>query len=210
MNKKSGLNEALDDSNWHTDFEKLQTALKKYLGNEQEVIVGMLGKNNATSNESIYEKGFCFLTDKATYFIGKVWQKKSIFTWKSNIQYRIVNTEMKGIRINNLFPWHGLLFLLYTIFSLINAIIVEYRLYLLMDDEEEKYIGYFFLIILIMFILLTYLIYGLVIVFVKRMTTIDLEFTNQIMRFQINQLGQQEIKDFYKTVSEIQEVNITN
>jgi hypothetical protein len=49
----------------------------------------------------------------------------------------------------------------------------------------------------------------MVIIYAKRMTTVDLEFTDQIMCFKVNQLGKQELKTFYKAVSQVQE-NVNN
>lgn len=208
--RRDGEDVPSDDSNWRIDFEQLKYGLNKFLGNKQERIVGILGKNNVMNNNA-YEKGFCFVTDRAYYFIGKVWQKKYFFSWKSNIQCRIVASEMKEIRIRTLYPWKMLLFTAYTVFNyvwnirlIIVMILVGIRMNLSYDFEEAMMTTVFLLTGWLVVMLIP-LIYGLFSIYLKRKTTIDIEFTNQTMRFPINILGKQEIKDFYKAASQIQE-----
>lgn len=211
---KDGKNEPIDDSKSKIDMERMKAGLRQFIGNNQEQIVGILGQQYITNNIKNY--GFCFLTDKAYYFIGNVFQKKHYFTWKSNIQHRIVINEMKGIKIKNFCPLRTIGFALYTVYSLywnvkfifLGASVGYYDMETLSDfDGVCIYISMFSIVIYFFCI-----IYGIVNLLFKRKTMIDIEFTTQIMRFPVSVLGKKEIKDFYKSVSQTQETvsNVIN
>ena len=104
INRKKLKDTPQDDSNWNINYDNLTSALRKFVSNRNEEIVAILGKVNAQTllNSNINNVGFCILSEKAFYFVGKVWQKKGIFSFKSNIQHRIPITEMKGVKVGTL------------------------------------------------------------------------------------------------------------
>lgn len=206
----------LDDSNWQIDFEDLHNKLRKFVSNREEKIFAVLGIGNAYNllASGIQENGFCILTDKAAYFIGKVHQKKWIFAFKTNIQHRIITSEMKGINVGTLSRFRMLLLAVLSILLEIANLRCAYRIfYLTMNDSgyafEEFWPTILFLgmlgAVIACFILVIYFV--LHAFFLKR-TNICIEFTFLTVAFQASELGRQEIKDFYKAVSDVQELNV--
>lgn len=94
----------IDDSSWNIDKTDLYNKLRRFISNPQENIYAVLNIQNALNviQNGISEEGFAILTDRACYFIGKIYEKKGIFTRKANVQHRIVVSEMKGVRVGTL------------------------------------------------------------------------------------------------------------
>ena len=206
----------LDDSNWQIDFEDLHNKLRKFVSNKEEKIFAVLGIKNAYNllSGGIQENGFCILTDKAAYFIGKVYQKKWIFAFRTNIQHRIIANEMKGIKVGTLSRFRMLFFAVLSILLEIANLQCAYRSMRVVDGSEYEAIFVLLIpgmlgAIVICFILVIYFV--LHAFFLKR-TNICIEFTSLTVAFLASELGRQEIKDFYKAVSEVQElyVNVAN
>ncbi len=210
----------LDDSNWQIDFEDLHNKLRKFVSNKEEKIFAVLGIKNAYNllSGGIQENGFCILTDKAAYFIGKVYQKKWIFAFRTNIQHRIIANEMKGIKVGTLSRFRILFFAVLSILLETANCRCIYKMVSYTANDS----GYIFeefgptllflgmlVAIVICFILVIYFV--LHAFFLKR-TNICIEFTSLTVAFLASELGRQEIKDFYKAVSEVQElyVNVAN
>lgn len=203
-NLKNSKNTPIDDSKSQIDMEGIKQKLKQFMGNNQEQIIGVLGKQYVINDKK--NQGFCFLTDKAYYFIGNVLQKKSLFTWKSNIQHRVVASEMKGIKIKNMYPIETILFSIYTVFILYWNI----KFIFILADTEAELVNTGDKVCTVtsgvgIFIYFLCIIYGVGEIFLRRKTTIDIIFTTQTMRFPVGALGKKEIKDFYKSVSYSQE-----
>ena len=205
--KKSELNSSLDDSCWNIDIEHLRNDLKKYLAGKSEDIKGILGLKNAEDVADIDKRGFCFVTEKAYYFVGNVLQKKGLFSWRTNVQHRIVADEMKGIKISNIFPQYALFVLAYLLFSEYELIRVIIRIMRTAEhnnnyDPNFNYVS----AAIVAFIGVLLIIYDISILRFRRQTVMDIEFASQVMRFPINELGKQEIKEFYKATSSVQQI----
>ncbi len=222
QHKKVSEDKPFDDTNRQIDFTDFYNKLRKFVSNEQEKIYAVLGIKNAYNllTSGIQENGFCILTDKAVYFIGKVHQKKWIFAFRANVQHRIIVSEMKGINVGTLSHIWML------ILALLSAIIETgwYRwIKILVATNVESKIALkgFILLFWLVFVLgtLSSIVIGFFLViyfvlhafFLKR-TNICIEFTSLTAAFLASELGKQEIKDFYSAVSEVQElyVNIVN
>ena len=140
-------------------------------------------------------------------------QMKWIFSWRSNVQHRILANEMKGVKVSNLFPQYALAFLmvlLYGGYSSIKTILKYVKTVNTSNNisENEQMIMDIALFgaVAVIFLGLFLLIYDIAILILRRQTVIDLEFVSQTMRFPINELGKQEIKDFYKAASNVQQI----
>ena len=71
----------LDDKTWQIDYDNLYRNLQKYVSNQQEKIHAVLNVQNALKllKNGTSKEGFAILTDKACYFVGKIYQKKWIY-----------------------------------------------------------------------------------------------------------------------------------
>lgn len=199
----------IDDSQWQLNDRILETIRMKFLANKQETIVGLLGKKSIldviAKNNS--ENGFCFVTEKAYYFAGKVYQKDNGAIYhKTNIQHRIVANEMKGVKIKRIFLFRTLVFFLLSVALVaLDALIEYYLFYVIMDSSGlEQVFAAIFIIThvlcgIMMFVNLGFMIF-------KRRTVLLFEFTSEQFYFPIGILGKQEIKDFYQAVSKVQEL----
>lgn len=214
INIKKLPDHPLDDKEWQIDYKELYNNLQKFVTNKQEKIHAVLNVQNALRllKNGISEEGFAILTDKACYFVGKVYQKKWIFSFKSNIQHRIVIGELKGVKIGTLsrlgmlIP--SILSAVLTVFEIRWLVYVAMngeRLARIYDDDLFGFSGIF--IIGITFIMFCLSIYCFVQAFIVKRTNICMEFTSLTIAFLVSALGAQEIKDFYKAVSEVQEHN---
>ena len=209
----------LDDKAWQINYDNLYSNLQKYVSNKQEKIHAVLNVRNAFRllKNGASKEGFAILTDKACYFVGKIYQKKWILSSKSNIQHRIVVSELKGVKIGKLSRISML------IPSILSVVLIALEIKWMVDvdhainevdwysrrmnrdiDLLESFASFGMLIAFIMFWLA---IYCLVQTFIIKRTHICMEFTSLTITFPISTLGAQEIKDFYKAVSEVQEHN---
>lgn len=206
----------LDDSNWQIDFENLHNKLRKFVSNNEEKIFAVLGIRNAYNllTNGIQEEGFCILTDKAAYFIGKVYQKKWIFAFRTNIQHRIIASEMKGINVGTLSRFRMLLFAILSILLEIANLRCAYESMCVVDGSEYEAIFVLLIPVMLGAIVICFIlaIYFVLHAFFLKRTNICIEFTSLTVAFLASELGKQEIKDFYKAVSEVQElyVNVAN
>ena len=213
QHKKVSEDKPFDDTNRQIDFTDFYNKLRKFVGNEQEKIYAVLGIRNAYNllTSGIQENGFCILTDKAVYFIGKVHQKKWIFVFRTNLQHRIIASEMKGINV-------GTLSHIWMLLCAVLSIIIEVSIFRYMNIVSDGFFEaglellLFFGIIASVVIGFFLVIYFVLHAFFLKRTNICIEFTSLTVAFLASELGKQEIKDFYKAVSEVQElyVNIVN
>lgn len=214
INIKKLPDHPLDDKEWQIDYKELYSNLQKFVTNKQEKIHAVLNVQNALRllRNGISEEGFAILTDKACYFVGKVYQKKWIFSFKSNIQHRIVIGELKGVKIGTL---SRLGMLIPSILSAVLTVFeIRWLVYVAMNGErlarvyDDDLFGFSVIFIIgITFIMFCLSIYCFVQAFIVKRTNICMEFTSLTIAFLVSALGAQEIKDFYKAVSEVQEHN---
>lgn len=219
QHQKVADDKPFDDTNRQIDYDDFYSKLRKFVGNEQEKIYAVLGIKNANNllTKGIQENGFCILTDKAVYFIGKVYQKKWIFAFRANVQHRIIAGEMKGINVGTLSHIWMLLCAVLTIaveicsFRLTNSKSIE-GIIARGGFHEVITITLFVGVFVADFICFILLIYYILHAFFLKRTNICIEFTSLTVAFLASELGKQEIKDFYKAVSDVQElyVNIVN
>lgn len=211
INRKKLKDTPQDDSNWNINYDNLTSALRKFVSNRNEEIVAILGKVNAQTllNSNINNVGFCILSEKAFYFVGKVWQKKGIFSFKSNIQHRIPITEMKGVKVGTLHRFEIFLLGIISMFVLI-AQIRAFTWLVTHEDMLEAIgriagLGGFFAIIIALVMTVYYIAQALL---VKR-TTVCIEMNGLTVNFLVCELGKQEIKDFYRDLSTMQNDRIS-
>ena len=149
INKRKLKDSPLDDSNWNINYDALKTELRKFVSNKSEEIVAVLGKANAITllNNSINSRGFCILSDKAFYFVGNVYQKKYIGSFKTNIQHRVPVTEMKGIKVGTLHRYEMFIFGMISIITFINEVKIfitmlyaDYNWFVYIDEDTIPFI----------------------------------------------------------------------
>lgn len=220
INSKKLKDTPQDDSNCNINYDNLKGTLRKFVSNRNEEVVAVLGKVNAQTlvNSNINNVGFCILSDKAFYFVGKVWQKKGIFSFKSNIQHRIPITEMKGIKVGTLHRFGMFLLGIISMFVFTGQI----RLFAWLarhEDMVESFDrvssvlpmgsiakdGSLFVIPIALVVMVYYIAQALL---VKR-TTVCIEMNGLTVNFLVCELGKQEIKDFYRDLSTMQNDRIS-
>lgn len=230
-NAKKVPDQPKDDSQGEWNFADMCVKLQKFVSNGQEKILSVLGMENAQrtinqQNQDL-EKGFCILTEKACYFVGNVYQKKGIFTFKKNIQHRIIASEFKGINVDSLTRFRrvvpGIIAFICFVYDLINPVknwvlyntewheTYMYAFYSF-DSDMVEVTGLIMLVISVLsaLVLLVLSIYYLVTAVLMRRTSVNLEFASIVISFMVSDLGAQEIKQFYKAVSKMQELNENN
>ena len=96
--KKNGTQEPIDDSQWNFDMGNIKARLRKFISGNEEILA-ILGIDNITElmTKGIDKNGFCILTEKAFYFIGKLSHQKGIFTTKNDTQRRINMESYRAI-----------------------------------------------------------------------------------------------------------------
>lgn len=210
INKKKLLDKPIDDSKWNIDKVSLYNSLQKFVSNKQETIYAVLNVQNALNllKNGISEEGFAILTDKACYFVGKVYQKKGIFTFKSNIQHRIVASEMKGVKVGSLSRLGMVIPAVISVMLSVSKVKWFIKGFLFesvyVNTNEELYNILLLVGFGVAFILLYLIISCFTQVFIVRRTNMCIEFSTLTVAFLISSLGAKEIKDFYKAVSNVQ------
>lgn len=204
----------IDDSSWNIDKTDLYNKLRQFISNPQEKIYAVLNIQNALNviQNGISEEGFAILTDRACYFIGKIYEKRGIFTRKANVQHRIVVNEMKGVRVGTLSRIRMLIpYILSTALLILQAIwSIHIR-----GNQYNSYSDALFVIIILIttamqIIMLAVSLYCFLQVFFIKKTNICIEFTSMTVAFMLSSLGAREIKDFYQAVSTVQGLDIMN
>lgn len=208
-------NSPFDDSNISFDTDAIHKKIRSFIRNNEEQIISILGIKHVEEliKQSKPSCGFCFLTDKAYYFIGDIYQKKGLIHWKSNIQHRIKADDMKGIKVGKLYSLKLLLFICYMLFRFIYLI---RTLRAILEEDYDKagwlldikidFIQICFKLFLLvgLFILFWALIYGILNFFLLPRTLISIEFTSHTLSFPVYTLGAEEIKAFYAASNNLQ------
>lgn len=205
-------NKPYNDATLSMDKDALTKALLKYVSSSDEQILGILGAQNAECylETGSTKRGFCFITNKACYFIGNVYQRKGLFLFKKNIQHRIINSELKGIKVDTVSRFIDVLFTCFPFIYFILCIFVfrwvqssgMYDSYSYYSDTME--------IILIMGIfallpIFIFAIYFLLQIFVFKRIFVCMEFANITIAFPIYTVGELEAKEFYRVISKVQD-----
>lgn len=218
INRKKLKDTPQDDSNWNIDYDNLKSALRRFVSNRNEEVVAVLGKVNAQTllNSNINNVGFCILSDKAFYFVGKVWQKKGIFSFKSNIQHRIPITEMKGIKVGTLHRFGMLLLGITSMFVLIGEIraVAWLETHGDMLNKIYRHLESLWFTAEIVGtcaipIALVMTVYYIAQALLVKRTTVCIEMNGFTVNFLVSELGKQEIKDFYRDLSIMQNDRIS-
>lgn len=213
INKKKLKDTPQDDSNWNTDYDELKNALRKFVSNKNEEVVAILGKVSAIKllNSNINNVGFCILSDKAFYFVGRVYQRKGIFSFRSNIQHRIPITEMRGIKVGTIHRFEMFLFGIISAFVIIGEIKIIADLLAYADEIGEDVVVAVAAIgsLLVIPIALVMMVYYIAQALLVKRTTVCIELNGLTVNFLVCELGIQEIKDFYRDVSKMQNDRIS-
>lgn len=206
----------LDDMGWKIDYEDIYAKLYRFISSHGEVIQSLLGIQNAKQvlANGIDRNGFCILTDKACYFVGHVHQKKWFISTVGNIQHRIVNSELKGIKLKDAIQLRNVIGTVLTsiifIIDIKGTIKLVKMLSKINEYSSEISITSIFVLVFIIFIIICFFlfIYYLSHLILVREPSIQLEFSSETVIFPVYDLGELEIKRFYKSVSKAQEVII--
>ena len=210
VTKKS--NKPYNDATLSMDKDALTKALLKYVSSSDEQILGILGAQNAESylETGSTKRGFCFITNKACYFIGNVYQRKGLFLFKKNIQHRIINSELKGIKVDTVSRFIDVLF---TCFPFIYFFILcIFVFHWVQSDMYNSYYYYsdtmeiiFIMGIIALLPIFIFAIYFLLQIFVFKRIFVCMEFANITIAFPIYTVGELEAKEFYRVISKVQD-----
>ncbi len=187
------------ESEWNRDVGFYKDMAIPYLSNKDEEMLSLLARNNLKNKRG----GFCILTNRAYYFVGEIWQKKSILSVKSSVQHRVNVEELKGIKIGRLRPWASVILLMSGIVFTICQIISFCRniLQSLTGNQESDLLN------VILFIAICLSVASICVGAPTAFSigVIDLEFNGLTISFLVGECGKQEIDDFKKAVSDINE-----
>lgn len=199
---KNSSKEPIDDSRWNINLDNVKEKLKKFIG-EKEEIVGILGMNNIVQlmTQGNDKNGFCILTDKAFYFIGKVLSERNGSVKKGNIQQRINIESYRAIgatkKNENLFR----LLLGIAIVEICMVAVALYDLLVVIGGSDAEITAVIYLVIAV--IALVEAVFCAVNIKVGKTLVVEIEFVNEKYIFKVNQLGKEEIKTFYRQLSSL-------
>lgn len=157
--------------------------------------------------------------EKIVSVLGKVYQKKGIFSFPSNIQHRIPITEMKGIKVGTIHRFEMFLFGIISAFVL--AAEIKREVWLITHEDSLEVVdsissvvplgtlAEFVLVFGIILALVMFVYYIAQALLVKR-TMVCIEMSGITVNFLVCELGKQEIKDFYRDVSDMQNDRISS
>ena len=202
-------NNPIDDSEWQFNNKILDTIRAKFIANKQETIEGLLGKKSIIEiiSKNDCKHGFCFVTNKAYYFVGSVYQSVLGAVYhRTNVQHRINANELKGVKVKRIFLYRTLVFFLLAIAIFVLDIFVEVKLFYIISNSNgaEQVSAAIFIISHIICGILIFA--NLFFMIFKRRTVLSFEFASLDLYFPVGILGKQEIKDFYQAVSKVQDI----
>lgn len=220
--KNRTSNSPLNDSNWVFNINEIHAKLRNFINNDNETIISLLGIKYAEEllYRTIPSSGFCFMTERAIYFLGNIYRKKFFFFLKDNVQHKINLSELKAIKTEKLYNIRFILFTPYIFYRfiymirLITGVVQENYEY----DWISRYLNgetsilkiYFVISILVgPFVLFFALVYGIANLILNTRTLVSIECTSDTFSFPVDVLGEMEIKTFYKDISKIQR-NVKN
>ena len=202
-------NNPIDDSQWQFNDKIFDVIRNNFIADKQEIIEGLLGKKSVLEiiSKKDSKNGFCFVTNKAYYFLGSVYQGAlGSVHHKANVQHRINADELKGVKVKRIFLYRTLFFFLLSIAIFVLDVVVDIRKYykMLNGTDEENVFTIIFIITQIICLILIFA--NLLFMIFKRRTVLSFEFTSLDIYFPVGILGKQEITDFYKAVSKVQSI----
>lgn len=203
-------NNPIDDSEWQFNNRILDTIRAKFIAYRQETIEGLLGKKSIIEiiSKNDCKHGFCFVTNKAYYFVGSVYQSVLGAVCRiTNAQHRINASELKGVKVKRIFLYRTLFFFLLSIAIFVLDIFVEVKLFYMISNSigAEQVSAAIFIISHVICGILIFA--NLFFMIFKRRTVLSFEFASIDLYFPVGILGKQEIKDFYQAVSRVQDIS---
>lgn len=202
-------NKPYNDATLSMDKDALTKALLKYVSSSDEQILGILGAQNAECylETGSIKRGFCFITNKACYFIGNVYQRKGLFLFKKNIQHRIINSELKGIKVDTVSRFIDVIYacvpFILSALGVYNFIFLDYYNIYIENDELLEIAAILGLLVLLPIFI--FAIYFLLQIFVFKRIFVCMEFANITIAFPIYTVGELEAKEFYRVISKVQD-----
>ena len=202
-------NKPYNDATLSMDKDALTKALLKYVSSSDEQILGILGAQNAECylETGSTKRGFCFITNKACYFIGNVYQRKGLFLFKKNIQHRIINSELKGIKVDTVSRFIDVIYacvpFILSALGVYNFIFLDYYNIYIENDELLEIAAILGLLVLLPIFI--FAIYFLLQIFVFKRIFVCMEFANITSAFPIYPVGELEAKEFYRVISKMQD-----
>lgn len=202
-------NKPYNDATLSMDKDALTKALLKYVSSSDEQILGILGAQNAECylETGSTKRGFCFITNKACYFIGNVYQRKGLFLFKKNIQHRIINSELKGIKVDTVSRFIDVIYacvpFILSALGVYNFIFLDYYNIYIENDELLEIAAILGLLVLLPIFI--FAIYFLLQIFVFKRIFVCMEFANITIAFPIYTVGELEAKEFYRVISKVQD-----
>lgn len=202
-------NKPYNDATLSMDKDALTKALLKYVSSSDEQILGILGAQNAECylETGSTKRGFCFITNKACYFIGNVYQRKGLFLFKKNIQHRIINSELKGIKVDTVSRFIDVIYacvpFILSALGVYNFIFLDYYNIYIENDELLEIAAILGLLVLLPIFI--FAIYFLLQIFVFKRIFVCMEFANITIAFPIYTVGELEAKEFYRVISKMQD-----
>lgn len=202
-------NKPYNDATLSMDKDALTKALLKYVSSSDEQILGILGAQNAECylETGSTKRGFCFITNKACYFIGNVYQRKGLFLFKKNIQHRIINSELKGIKVDTVSRFIDVLYacvpFILSALGVYNFIFLDYYNIYIENDELLEIAAILGLLVLLPIFI--FAIYFLLQIFVFKRIFVCMEFASITIAFPIYTVGELEAKEFYRVISKVQD-----
>ena len=202
-------NKPYNDATLSMDKDALTKALLKYVSSSDEQILGILGAQNTECylETGSTKRGFCFITNKACYFIGNVYQRKGLFLFKKNIQHRIINSELKGIKVDTVSRFIDVLYacvpFILSALGVYNFIFLDYYNIYIENDELLEIAAILGLLVLLPIFI--FAIYFLLQIFVFKRIFVCMEFASITIAFPIYTVGELEAKEFYRVISKVQD-----
>lgn len=200
--KRNGAQEPIDDSQWNFDMSNMKEKVQKFVSGK-EVVIAILGINNIAEmiKKGMDTQGFCLLTEKAFYFIGKNLYKRGILAKKDNTQRRINAESYRAICVKKKVEYKLVVLLLMILIHIGFSLFKVYELLFVIGGWESELISIAYIIIAVISLLEA--IFCIANINVSKSVVIEMEFTNEKYIFSVNQLGKQEIKTFYRQLSSL-------
>ena len=202
-------NNPIDDSEWQFNDKIFDVIRNNFIADKQEIIEELLGKKSVLEiiSKKDSKNGFCFVTNKAYYFLGSVYQGAlGSAHHKANVQHRINADELKSVKVKRIFLYRTLFFFLLSIAIFLLDVFAEVRFFYKIESSagaEQVSAAIFIITHVICFIMI---FANLLFMIFKRRTVLSFEFTSLDIYFPVGILGKQEITDFYKAVSKVQSI----
>lgn len=215
--KTTPNNKPLNDSEWSFDTDAIYAKLRNFINNSNENITSILGIKYAEEllHKTVPSHGFCFMTERAIYFLGDIYRKTYFFFLRGNVQHKINLSELKAIKTEKLYNIKFVIFtpyILYRFVYIVKLVIgvmqanYEYEWILRYTNGENSILKTYIALMMLIapFVLFFALVYGTANLIFTTRTLVSIECASQTFSFPADILGEKEIKTFYKDISKIQ------